>query len=100
MSACTSCISSPRTTASYNSVHRSNPKPLEAIALNMFDNLDAKLEMLSMAYARQPEIAPGIYDRVKSPNTSPVKPLQKISSEPAPQVEFIVCASSQLLLSF
>jgi 3'-5' exoribonuclease len=59
------------------------PKTPEAIALNMVDNLDAKLEMLAMAYARQPEIAPGIHERVKSLNTSPVKPLQKISNEPA-----------------
>jgi 3'-5' exoribonuclease len=51
------------------------PKTPEAIALNMVDNLDAKLEMLAMAYARQPEIAPGIHERVKSLNTSPVKPL-------------------------
>jgi 3'-5' exoribonuclease len=51
------------------------PKTPEAIALNMVDNLDAKLEMLSMAYARQPEIAPGIHERVKPLNTSPVKPL-------------------------
>jgi 3'-5' exoribonuclease len=51
------------------------PKTPEAIALNMVDNLDAKLEMLSMAYARQPEIAPGIHERVKALNTSPVNSL-------------------------
>lgn len=51
------------------------PKTPEALALNMVDNLDAKLEMLSMAYARQPEIAPGIHERAKPLNTSPVKPL-------------------------
>jgi hypothetical protein len=45
----------------------------------MVDNLDAKLEMLAMAYARQPEIAPGIHERVKSLNTSPVKPLSSYS---------------------
>jgi 3'-5' exoribonuclease len=55
------------------------PKTPEAIALNMVDNLDAKLEMLAMAYARQPEIAPGIHERVKSLNTSPVKPLSSYS---------------------
>jgi 3'-5' exoribonuclease len=54
-------------------------KTPEAIALNMVDNLDAKLEMLTMAYARQPEIAPGIHERVKSLNTSPVKPLPSYS---------------------
>ncbi len=57
------------------------PKTPEAIALNMVDNLDAKLEMLSMAYARQPEIAPRIHERVKSLNTSPVKPLASFYSE-------------------
>ena len=51
------------------------PKTPEAIALNLVDNLDAKLEMLAMAYTRQPEIAPGIHERVKALNTSPVKPL-------------------------
>jgi 3'-5' exoribonuclease len=55
------------------------PKTPEAIALNMVDNLDAKLEMLAMAYARLPEIAPGIHERVKSLNTSPVKPLPRMS---------------------
>lgn len=58
------------------------PKTPEAVALNMVDNLDAKLEMFSMAYARQPEIAPGIHERVKPLNTSPVKPLGAYS-EPA-----------------
>jgi 3'-5' exoribonuclease len=55
------------------------PKTPEAIALNMVDNLDAKLEMLAMAYNRQPEIAPGIHERVKALNTSPVKPLPAFS---------------------
>jgi hypothetical protein len=35
--------------------------------------------MLSMAYTRQPEIAPGIHERVKALNTSPVKPLAAFS---------------------
>jgi 3'-5' exoribonuclease len=52
------------------------PKTPEAIALNAVDNLDAKLEMLAMAYARQPEVAPGIHERVKALNTSPVKALE------------------------
>ena len=55
------------------------PKTPEAIALNLVDNLDAKLEMLAMAYTRQPEIAPGIHERVKALNTSPVKPLPSFS---------------------
>lgn len=57
------------------------PKTPEAIALNMVDNLDAKLEMLSMAYARQPEIAPGIHERVKALNTSPVKALGRFETK-------------------
>ncbi|MEI8292883.1 MAG: HD domain-containing protein [bacterium] len=56
------------------------PKTPEAIALNMVDNLDAKLEMLAMAYTRQPEIAPGIHERVKALNASPVKPLPAFSA--------------------
>jgi len=51
------------------------PKTPEAIALNMIDNLDAKLEMIAAAYIKQPEIAPGIHERVRTLNTSPVKPL-------------------------
>jgi 3'-5' exoribonuclease len=60
------------------------PKTPEAIALNMVDNLDAKLEMFSMAYACQPEIAPGIHERVKPLNISPVKPLPSFDSWPSP----------------
>lgn len=52
------------------------PKTPEAIALNMIDNLDARLEMITCAYIKQPEIAPGIHERVRPLNTSPVKPLQ------------------------
>ena len=52
------------------------PKTPEAIALNMIDNLDARLEMITFAYIKQPEIAPGIHERVRPLNTSPVKPLQ------------------------
>ena len=51
------------------------PKTPEAIALNMIDNLDARLEMFAMAYARHPEIAPGIHERIKALNATPVKPL-------------------------
>jgi 3'-5' exoribonuclease len=51
------------------------PKTPEAIALNMIDNLDARLEMIAAAYIKQPEIAPGIHERVRTLNTSPVKPL-------------------------
>lgn len=58
------------------------PKTPEALALNMVDNLDAKLEMLAMAYARQPEIAPGIHERIRPLNTTPVKPLSSIIPRP------------------
>jgi len=58
------------------------PKTPEAIALHMIDNLDARLEMFTMAYARQPEIAPGIHDRFHPLNTSPVKPLVRFQAPP------------------
>lgn len=51
------------------------PKTPEAVALHFVDNIDARLEMFAMAYARQPEIASGIYERVRPLNTSPVRPL-------------------------
>jgi 3'-5' exoribonuclease len=59
------------------------PKTPEAIALHMIDNLDARLEMFSMAYINQPEIAPGIHDRFRPLNTSPVKPLARFGTMPA-----------------
>lgn len=55
------------------------PKTPEAIALHMIDNLDARLEMFTMAYTRNPEIAPGIHDRFHPLNTSPVKPLARFT---------------------
>ncbi len=51
------------------------PKTPEAIVLHYVDNIDARLEMFAMAYARQPEIAPGIHERSRPLNTSPVRPL-------------------------
>jgi 3'-5' exoribonuclease len=51
------------------------PKTPEAMALHFVDNIDARLEMFAMAYARQPEVAPGIYERVRPLNTSPVRAL-------------------------
>ncbi len=53
------------------------PKTPEAMALHFVDNIDARLEMFAMAYARQPEIAPGIHERVRTLNTSPVRPLKR-----------------------
>ncbi len=57
------------------------PKTPEALALHYVDNLDARLEMIYTAYAKQPEIAPGVYERVRALNTSPVAPLLKLPSE-------------------
>ena len=55
------------------------PKTPEAIALHFIDNLDARLEMIFAAYGKQPEIAPGIFERVRPLNTSPVEPLKPIA---------------------
>jgi len=54
------------------------PKTPEAIALHYIDNLDARLEMIFTAYAKQPEIAPGIYERVRALNVAPVSPLPSL----------------------
>lgn len=56
------------------------PKTPESIALHFLDNLDARMDMIFSAYARQPEIAPGIFERVRPLNTGPVKQLEKIGS--------------------
>ena len=63
------------------------PKTPEAALLHFVDNIDARLEMFAAAFEKQPEIAPGIHERVKALNTSPVRPLEKIAPghpEPAP----------------
>jgi 3'-5' exoribonuclease len=57
------------------------PKTPEAVVLHFVDNIDARLEMFAMAYARQPEIAPGIHERVRTLNTSPVRALARIPDE-------------------
>jgi len=51
------------------------PKTPEAIALHYIDNLDARLEMIFSAYEKQPEVSPGVFDRVRALNVGPVKPL-------------------------
>ena len=51
------------------------PKTPEAIALHFVDNLDARLEMIFSSYERLPEIAPGIFERVRALNVSPVRKL-------------------------
>lgn len=53
------------------------PKTPEAIALHYVDNLDARLEMIFAAFEKQPEIAPGIHERVRALNTFPVKGLPR-----------------------
>ena len=51
------------------------PKTPEAIALHYIDNLDARLEMIFSAYEKHSEIAPGLFERVRALNVSPVRPL-------------------------
>jgi 3'-5' exoribonuclease len=51
------------------------PKTPEAIALHFIDNLDARLDMIFSSYQRLPEIAPGIFERVRPLNVSPVRAL-------------------------
>ncbi|HEY5954131.1 MAG TPA: hypothetical protein VIT18_07190, partial [Terrimicrobiaceae bacterium] len=51
------------------------PKTPEAIALHYIDNLDARLEMIFASYQRHPEISPGIFERVRALNVSPVRAL-------------------------
>ena len=53
------------------------PKTPEAIALHFVDNIDARLEMFFAAYASQPDIDPGILDRVRPLGVSPVRQLIK-----------------------
>ena len=55
------------------------PKTPEAIALHFVDNLDARLEMIFSSYDRQPEIVPGIFERVRALNVSPVRKLPGFS---------------------
>lgn len=57
------------------------PKTPEAIALHYIDNLDARLEMIFSAYATSPEVAPGIHERSRPLNVSPVKALPKVPEE-------------------
>jgi 3'-5' exoribonuclease len=54
------------------------PKTPEAIALHYIDNLDARLEMIFAAYAKNPEVAPGVFDRVRALNAMPVRPLPAV----------------------
>lgn len=56
------------------------PKTPEAITLHYLDNLDARLEMIFSSYDRRPEIAPGIFERVRALNVSPVRKLPRFSA--------------------
>ena len=57
------------------------PRTPEAFALHYIDNLDAKYEMLRMAYESAGELAPGIYER-QFPLPAPlVQPLPPFSTE-------------------
>jgi 3'-5' exoribonuclease len=51
------------------------PRTPEAFALHYIDNLDAKLEMIRVAYTQTQEIAPNIFERVFPLPTNLVKPL-------------------------
>lgn len=51
------------------------PKTPEAIALNMIDNLDAKLEIFSQGYKTLPLLAPHIHDKVRPLNHHLIRPL-------------------------
>jgi 3'-5' exoribonuclease len=51
------------------------PKTPEAITLHFIDNLDARLEMIFSSYQRLVEVAPGVFERVRGLNVSPVRAL-------------------------
>jgi 3'-5' exoribonuclease len=53
------------------------PRTPEAWVLHYIDNLDAKVEMLKMAYAEKPQVAPGIFDHRRPLEGRPVAPLGK-----------------------
>ena len=55
------------------------PRTPEAFALHHIDNLDAKLEMVRVAYMNSNEIAPGIYDRMFPLPANLVRPLPEFS---------------------
>ena len=60
------------------------PRTPEAFALHHIDNLDAKLEMVRVAYVNSNEVAPGIYDRMFPLPANLVRPLPPYA-EPALQ---------------
>lgn len=73
-----------------------DPKTPEAFILHFIDNMDAKLEMLDDVYKTSPELARGIYQRVRPFNTNLMAPLPAFEpgpetpepvDEPAPETE-------------
>jgi len=60
------------------------PKTPEAIALHYIDNLDARLEMIWQGYETNQEIAPGIHERVRTLNASPVAALGRFEAGALP----------------
>lgn len=61
------------------------PKTPEALALHYLDNLDARLEMIFSAYGKNPEIAPGVFERVRALNVAPVRSLAPFPGQEPPQ---------------
>lgn len=63
------------------------PRTPEAHTLHYIDNLDAKMEMVRMAYEQSNEIAPGIYDRQFPLPAGLVDPLPSMALNDAKIVE-------------
>jgi 3'-5' exoribonuclease len=63
------------------------PKTPEAIALHLIDNLDAKLEMMSVAYELGKRLGPDVIERVRPLPANLVTPLPPFSDELSPQVQ-------------
>ncbi|MBV8226027.1 MAG: hypothetical protein JO232_12665 [Verrucomicrobia bacterium] len=63
------------------------PKTPEAIALHLIDNLDAKLEMMSVAYELGKRLGPDVIERVRPLPANLVTPLPPLSDEASPQVQ-------------
>jgi 3'-5' exoribonuclease len=57
------------------------PKTPEAIALHLIDNLDAKLEMMSVAYELGKRLGPDVIERVRPLPANLVTPLPPLSDE-------------------
>lgn len=64
------------------------PKTPEAIALNMIDNLDAKLEIFSQGYKNLPLLAPNIFDKVRPLNHHLINPLPCYNLPPVEEEGF------------